>query len=403
MFHLTNKKPGMSTRLAFICSCVIFFCIGATVSAAESEPVRVSAWYWLNSAPKADWEGDFVTMKHLGFTDVVLAWGLDVSGVVTRKIETRQAMQWVQKAGLGAYIIVWQPEANSLSREPEFMQVDTKGRPLLTFDTFNPKWRSTQWKDYLQEVVKTYAQEPAFVGYVFDDSFGSANVSYGSFEEKTFGGPLPRKPEDPRWDEWTKARQGWWEDWAVDTVQAIRAVDPDKRHIIYLEDTIGRITEPRQQANIGLDFARVARHFDAVGGYTMPVWTTNADSQEKVAQLTRHAIESVRQMIGPDKPIIYTFWSANIAEERKHGPAAHPTAAEIQQICEQALKLGVRRLDMYGFRIGEYNVTREQMARMMPAEPASYILTGQFPQKFMWDRPGIQADLGAYLRGLTQR
>jgi hypothetical protein len=27
--------------------------------------VRVSAWYWLNAAPKADWEGDFITMKNL--------------------------------------------------------------------------------------------------------------------------------------------------------------------------------------------------------------------------------------------------------------------------------------------------------------------------------------------------
>ena len=67
------------------------------------------------------------------------------------------------------------------------------------------------------------------------------------------------------------------------------------------------------------------------------------------------------------------------------------------------MKLGVRHLDMYGFRIGEYRVSRDEMARMVPAEPAPYVLTGQFPQKFMWDRPEIQTDLGTYLRGLNQK
>jgi hypothetical protein len=214
---------------------------------------------------------------------------------------------------------------------------------------------------------------------------------------------LPRKPEDPGWDNWTKARQGWWEDWAKDTVQYIRAIDANTQHVIYLEDTIGRITNPKQQASIGLDFARVARHFDEVGGYTCPIWTTNVDSEQKVLALTKNAIGSVRKMVGPEKPIVYTFWSANIVEERKPGPAVYPSSAQIQEVCAEALKLGVRHLDMYGFRIGEYRATREEMKRMMPAEPAPYILTGQFPHKFMWDRPEIQTGLGAYLRGLNPK
>jgi hypothetical protein len=121
-----------------------------------------------------------------------------------------------------------------------------------------------------------------------------------------------------------------------------------------------------------------------------------------VLQLTTDAIESVRKLIGPEKEIVYTFWSANIAEERKPGPAAFPTASQIQEICQRALKLGVRHLDMYGYRIGDYAVARKNLARMVPAEPAPYILTGQFPQKFIWDRPEIQMDLGNYLRSLNQ-
>src|SRR5438105_6134153 len=105
-------------------------------------PVRISAWYWLNSAPKESWEGDFITMKNLGFTDILVCWGLDLAGIVTRKTETRQAMQWAHKAGLGVYLIVWQPSANSLPRDPEFLQVDANGKQLDTLDVFNPQWRS---------------------------------------------------------------------------------------------------------------------------------------------------------------------------------------------------------------------------------------------------------------------
>ena len=197
--------------------------------------------------------------------------------------------------------------------------------------------------------------------------------------------------------------QGWWEDWAKDTVEYIRALDHHPEDEIYIEDTIGRITNPKSQAGMGLDFARVAQHFDAVGGYTTPVWTTNADSEEKVLRLTENAIENVRKIVGAGKQIVYTFWSANIAEELKPGPAIYPTAAQIQQVCAAALKHGVRHIDMYGYRIGEYRATREEMARMMPPEPAPYILTGQFPLKFMWDRPQIQTELGIYLRSLNPR
>jgi hypothetical protein len=384
--------------------CVVMMLVVAesTALAAAGKPkVRVSAWYWLNSAPKENWEGDFVSMKHLGMTDVLLCWGVDLGGIVTRKAETKQAMEWAHKAGIGVYLIVWQPSANSLPRDPQFLQVDVNGKQLNTLDTFNPKWRATQWKGFLQEVARLYAKEPAMAGYVFDDSFGSLNVSYGEYEKKVFGEPLPRKPADARWDEWTKARQGWWEDWAKDTVRYIRDIDPNREHEIYLEDTIGRITNRKQQASTGLDFSRVAQHFDSVGGYTSPRWTTNADSQSKVLQLTTNAITSVRNMIGPEKKIVYTFWSANIAEEFNKEAAKFPTAQQIKEVCDAAMSLGVRHLDMYGYRIGEYRVGREQMAKMMPAEPAPYVLTGQFPQKFMWDRPELLRELGPYLRGLN--
>jgi hypothetical protein len=300
------------------------------------------------------------------------------------------------------YLLIWHPSANALPRDPRFVQIGADGKPQDAFDVFNPQWRSTQWKDYLTDVAKTYGGEPGLAGYAFDDSFGGPTYSYGPYEEQAFGKPLPRKPGEPRWDEWVKVRQGWWEDWAKDTVAYIRAADPNKDHEIYIEDTVGSITDKKRADQHGLDFARVAKHFDAVGGYTSPRWTSAPDSDEKVAELTTRAIESVRKIVGPDKKIIYTFWSANIAEERKPGPATYPSAAQIKAVCEDALKTGVRQLDMYGYRIGEYVVPAAQRTEMVPPEPAPYVLTGQFPQKFMWDRPEIHDELAAYLRGLQQ-
>lgn len=381
---------------------VLFFPIATALSQAPR--VRVSAWYWLNSAPETDWGGDFVTMKNLGFTDVLLGWGLDAAAITTRPEETKDAIQMAQKAGLGAFLIVWHPNGNTLPRKPEFMQVDSNGRQLSTFDVFNPRWRSTQWKEYLQKVARIYHDQPAFAGYVFDDSFGVAGdgfVSYGEFERHAFGAALPKKPSDPGWDKWVKMREGWWDDWAKDTVTYIRAIDANKQHEIYVEDGVGSIVDPNRPNNIGLDFASVSRYFDAVGGYTMSNWSDAPESDQKVIGQTERAIAGVRKIVGPNKKIIYTFWSANPAEERKPGPAVYPSAKEIQQICDAALKMGIQHLDMYGYRIGDYAVPRDEWPQYVPAEPAPYRLTGQFPQKFLWDRPEVHEELGRYLRGLN--
>lgn len=391
----------MLKRLAFV---LILSCFCASGYGQPPE-IRISAWYWLNSAPKADWQGDFITMKNLGFTDVLLGWGLDVSAVATRISDTRDAMHWAHQAGLRAYLFVWQPTANSLPRRPEFMQVDAAGHQLESFDVFNPEWRSTEWKGYLQKVAHAYEHEPAMAGYVFDDSFepgGAEEVSYGAYEQRIFGGPLPRKPGDPRWEEWIKAREGWWQDWARDTVHYLRAVDPNPQHEIYLEDYFPNIVNPELHSSHGLNFAKVAQYFDAVGGYTTTSWDSSPDSGEKAAAQTVEALTAIRKMVGDKKQIVYTFWVANQPEERKPEAAQYPTAEQIRMICEAALRLGIRHLDMYGYRIGDYLIKREEMGVFVPPEPAPYQLTGQFPQKFLWDRPQIHKELGEYLRALNQ-
>lgn len=384
---------------------VLFLCAGASCY-AQSPRIRISAWYWLNSAPKVDWQGDFVTMKNLGFTDVLLGWGLDIAAVGTRISDTKEAMDLANRANLHVYLFVWQPTANSLPRRPEVMQVDSEGHQLGSFDVFNPEWRSTEWKSYLQKLAHAYGHEPAMSGYVFDDSFetgGTEAISYGAYEQRVFGGPLPRRPGDPRWDEWCRAREGWWQDWARDTVQYIRAVDPNPEHEIYLEDYFPNIVNPERQKSHGLDFSKVAQYFDAVGGYTTTSWDSSPHSAEMAAEETIEALMTIRKMIGGKKQIIYTFWVANQPEERKPGAAQYPTADQIRKICEASLRFGIRHLDMYGYRIGDYVIKREDMTQWVPPGPAPYRLTGQFPQKFLWDRPQVHQELADFLRSLNSK
>lgn len=390
----------------FISFVVVAFCVVVPLW-SQTPKVRVSGWYWLNSAPKTDWQGDFITMKNLGFTDVTFAWGIDSSAYIRRLSETRQAMQWAHEAGLGTYLCIWHPYANSLHRRPEFMEVDSDGHQLGGFDIFNPKWRNTEWKDYLQTIAKTFHNQPGMAGYVFDDTFavidGTRKISYGAYEQRVFGKPLPKNPGDHRWDEWVKVRQGWWEDWARDTVKFIRTVDSNRQHEIYVEDGLSDLIEPTQLNNIGLDFPRVARHFDAVGGYTSVSWDDSPDSGVHAAQKATDAITNVRKIVGPDQKLVYTFWIANYPDERKPGPAKYPTAEQIRLVCEAALKLGIHHVDMYGYRIGDSSVNVADWPKWVPQEPAPYRLTGQFPQKFLWDRPEIHEDLSHYLRTLNQK
>jgi hypothetical protein len=386
---------------------LIFSCLLVlnTDSFAARPQIRISAWYWLNSAPKVDWKGDFITMRNMGFTDVVLCWGVDAAAFATRIDDSHYAMKMAQKAGLGAYVLLWHPYGNSLDRNPKFTQVDSAGHQLPTFDVFNPEWRNTEWKKYVQTVAREYGHEPSMSGYVFDDSFqvsGTGIVSYGDYERRKFGHDLPRKPSDSFWKEWTDIRAQWWNDWAKDTVSFIRAIDPDRQHLIYLEDIAGQVLKRDLQETVGVNFKQVSRYFDAVGGYTFSYWDGSVDSDRKMVEQTNKALADLRRELGPDQRIVYTFWSAN-NDKKEPGPAPYPTAEEIQQICEAALAAGIRYLDMYGFRIGEAGVKLEDFKDKAPGAGPTYPLTGQLREMFLWDRPEILDPLGKYLRSLNQQ
>lgn len=394
---------------------IALFLLLAGLSGAQGQTIRISGWYWLNSAPKNEWDRDFQRMAELGFTDVDLCWGLDAAAWALRVEDTKFALDSCRRAGLGAYFVVWHPVHNSLPRRPEFQQVDAAGNLRFAFNTFNPKWRETQWKQYLQTVAKLYAKHPAFAGYIFDDSFGigpiggiagsggareTRFISYSGDDRRRFGKEPPKKPTDPEWGEWTKARAGWWEEWARDTNRFIREVD--KGHEVYLEDGDYVLSRQAQDAT-GVDFGKAAQAFDAVGAYTEPRWDGKPDASRRAVEQTLGVLQKTRAAVGPDKQIIYTFWIGNILELRTPGPAKYPTVEQIRDICEAALQFGIRHLDMYGYRIGDFIVTNENWPQKRPPAKGPYALTDPFPGKYLYDRPQLHAAFGQYLHELRKR
>ena len=394
----------------------LYFAAAQWSMCAPAEPLRISAWYWLNSAPREEWGRDLRNMAKLGFTHAALCWGLDAAAWTLRVDDTRYALAACWRAGLGAYLIVWHPVHNSLPRRPGFQQVDVMGRLRFSFDTFNPKWRSSQWKQYLQSLATLYAREAALAGYVFDDSFGIGAVntisgpegtaaeriiSYGEHERSRFGKAPPRERSDPLWAEWTEARAGWWEDWARDTNRFIREADRDPRHEVYLEDAEFVLSDNARNAT-DVDFGRAAKAFDAVGAYTEARWDGAPDSSRRAIEQTRSVLEKTRAAVGPDKKIIYTFWAGNILELRTPGPAKYPTFEQIRDICEAALKFGIRHLDMYGYRIGDFMVTDENWPRKRPPASGPYPVTEPFPRKYLYDRPELHQRLREYLHAVRR-
>lgn len=360
----------------------------AVAALAQAPSVRVSAWYWLNSAPRAEWERDFRSMRDLGFTHVILCWGLDAAAFTLRERDTRLALNLCRRSRLGAYLMIWHPTHNSLPRRAEFQQKDVAGRLRFTFDIFNTEWRRTQWKQYLQSVAETFRGHRAMAGYVFDDSFGIGPI-------ERFGGD--GGPREERVLPGGDQRADWWEDWARDTVAYLREKDPDRRHEIYLED-VESVLEDRVRNAVGLDFGRVARHFDAVSAYAVPPFSKSAD----VAGHSRRLLERTRAAIGPGKKIIYTFWVGDSAGLLTPGQAQFPTVAQIKQTADAALRFGIRHLDMYAFRVGDWRATTEDWPLKRPGTSADYPLTGQFPGKYLFDRTELHAPLREYLRGLQR-
>ncbi len=389
--------------------CFVLLCVGCTsLPGAQAPRVRISAWYWLNSVPETQWPADFANMKQLGFTDVVLVWGMDGAAFSSRIHDSHQAIEAAYKAGLGSYLFIWHARYSSLPHDPRFEQVDAAGQTLYAFDTFNPQWRHTQWKQYLQSVALAYAHEPGLAGYVFDNSFAIGHVgkvdgdaprqdanyiSYGDAERGMFGSRLPLSPNDPAWAAWMRARQQWWADWAKDTRDAIRAIDPNMQHRVVLEDgqnTLDHDTETRA----GLSLKEVAPSFDTMSAYLAPHYS---DPGIDLAKDVKAYLTQMRIAIGPNEELSLSLRLSEDATEDSAAHADKPTLAQIRVAIDAALAMGVKRIDLYGYRMGVYHLEDPGWSQYLPGVAKTYPLTGQIEGKFLVDRPELWPGLREYL------
>jgi hypothetical protein len=442
---MTSTLKLLQASIFIILSFVLLSLIPSKALADEpinlNESLRISTWYWLNSIQKEKWEEDFQTIAKAGFTDVVLCWGLDAAAMAKQKNNTKQALELCQKNNLKAYLFVWHPTHNSLPREAEFQQVDSKGNLLFTFNLFHKKWRSTVWKSYLQEIADTYHSESAFAGYVFDDTFGIGPigsfggseegrgdfVSYSPYDKENFRVWLKNKYQSidklnaawgekfeswekidpPRsiteknsqsWEDWTLARRDWLGEWARETVTFIREIDKDPKHEIYVEDlaqVLGLTGSKSQESfrpitvkdSIGLDFGYVMQHFDAVCGYTFFTWD-NAQALEKAINTTKEVLLATRKQLGSDKKIIHTFWASEL-DFNKPLPLKYPDAGQIVSIAKLAMSLGIKHVDYYGFRIGDWRVNEEEWKNLRPSNSENYPVTKPMKDRFLCDRADV--------------
>lgn len=432
--------------------------MGSSVATDASKPgrLRISAWYWLNSIEKNQWEQDFKSAADTGFTDMVLCWGLDSAAVSFQKENTRLALNLCQKFGMRAYLLMWHPSHNSLPRQAEFQQVDNWGNRLFTFNLFHRQWRSTQWKEYLQNVAHAYKDHPALAGYLFDDTFGPGPigsfggdknkiggdfVSYSSYDLEQFQRWLRKKygtvsnlekawakklgnwqwaeppkeivPENENaWNDWCSARAEWFREWAEDTAKFIREVDPSSDHEIYLEDVqyvLGLEKRTSKDSfrpvtvrdTVGLQFGAIARYFDAVCGYTYFRWDV-ADALAKALETTRETLQSTRSQVGKQKKIIYTFWVTD-ADVNKPLPLKYPDGKQVIAVTQAALDLGIRHVDYYAFRVGDWRADEAEWKVRRPGPKVDYVQTKPVPGRYLCDRPDLLRDLAEELRKLKAR
>lgn len=382
--------------------------ISLSLHAAKQAPIRLSTWYWLNSAPKNEWGRDYQKIRALGFSDVLLVWGLDAAAFSFRIADSREAIRAAHAAGLGSYLFVWHARHNSLDHPAEFEQVDAAGHHLYAFDTFNPEWRHGPWTSYLQILARNYGPEPGFAGYVFDNSFAIGQIgsidgpspkpdesylSYNSVEKKLWGPQLPQPKKGEKWQAWTRARETWWAQWASDTRDSIRAVDNNPAHEIVIEDGANAI-DPDTVERAGVDFASVAKSFDSVGAYFAPAYSDGAAAAH-LAQSVKEYLRSMQGAAGASKIALSLRLSEGDKEDTP-GSAAYPTLEQIEQITSAAISLGIRHIDMYGYRMGIYHLDAAGWQKYRPKPGLNYELTGEIKEKFLCDRKELWTGLRKY-------
>ena len=208
-------------------------------------------------------------------------------------------------------------------------------------------------------------------------------------------------PRDPGWAKWTAFRQHAWANWAKETRQAIRAIDANPQHAIILEDGENTI-DPDTEARAGLDLQQVIPAFDRMSAYWAPNYS-EAGGNEHLEAGIRDYLTRIRAAVGPDKELALSLRLSESSSEDLPGPASYPNLAQIQRAIGAALALGIRNIDLYGYRMGVYHLDGPGWRQYQPGSASSYPLTGQIEGKFLCDRKELWPGLKAYLHQIERR
>src|SRR5207249_1527293 len=98
-----------------------------------------------------------------------------------------------------------------------------------------------------------------------------------------------------------------------------------------------------------------------------------------------------------NKKLIYTFW---ITDSTLKAPLSSlPNAAQIAAITRVAMQLGVRHVDYYGFRIGDWRVSAKEWEEYR-SEARDYPVVPSLRGCFLCDRPAMRQQLKGQIEKL---
>lgn len=361
-------------------------------------------WYHLNSGPREEWEEDIHNIRALGYDYIVVCWGKNAVLLREKVEDTLEMMAICDRCGLGVYLCVWSGNMMYPYLGEDNHQMDDKGCIRNFYNLWNHEWRNGVYKEYLQDVARSYCHCPALKGYHFDDTFASYDVKqrtggrYTSYHrqdverfqcwlkerypdvftlnrflssEHYYGIDHPQyqswneiePPTDPEshlWLEWYLARSHWYEDWARETSEFIREIDP--LHELYVEDG-GRIAGIRRELR-GIDLARIAKHFDVVALYEMPFGFEQPEvDMDPIHSVIDYVVSSTRRL-APGKQIgtcyhVYPPLGKDISWP-------YPDMAQIESMTEQAIKSGADKVEQYAYRTIDWRLKDVPAYPVMP-------------------------------------
>ena len=294
----------------------------------------------------------------------------------------------------------------------------------------------------------------SFAGYFFDDTFGIGPVgSFGGEPGKARGdfvsysahdiagfrrwlrnkyGALQKlekawqqkfsdweSVEPPReitienktsWEDWCQARRQWLREWSVETVKFIRVVDKSFDHAICLEDGEYILGKPRKikssvrpvtmRDTLGMDFGFVAAPFEEFCAYSAYRWDVT-DALETARENLTGTIQSASAHGTDRKKVACAFWVADV--DTNKAKLDLPSASQIISLAEAAITLGVRHVNYYAFRVGDWRVSEQDWPAARPGANLNYPVTKPLPGRYLCDKPDLLRELAERHRQLKEK